>query len=128
MWLKPNDARRQKNSGQLHFGFRETRNKPRKRSYDQYVANGTVAIQNKAPCNGVKGIWKFHSLSYASDIAWTVDAMHAHNNVVCDTIATMRPTNGGDKQLYQHKNRTTHDKVLSACRDEGINLDIIRYN
>ena len=63
----------------MHFGFIESRKKPKKRTYEEYIENGTTAIATKSPCNGVKGIWKFHSLPYASDIAWTVDAMHAHN-------------------------------------------------
>jgi len=115
-----NDVRRQKNYRNMHFGFKESRQKPRKRSYDEYIASGKTAIETKSPCNGVKGIWKFHILPYACDIAWTVDAMHAHNNVVCDMLSSIRPTNGGDKQLFKHKNRTTHDKVLNACQAEGI--------
>ena len=47
--------------------------------------------------------------------------MHAHNNVICDTIGSMRPTNSGDTQLFKHKNRTTHEKVVAACHAEGIN-------
>ena len=118
--LPKNDMRRRKSFRNMHFGFKETREKPKKRTYEEYIANGTTAIATKMPSNGVKGIWKFHLLPYASDIAWTVDAMHAHNNVVCDILSSIRPTNGGDKQLFKHKNRTTHEKVIAACQEEGI--------
>ena len=131
MCLPATDTRRQKRCGVLHFGFKETRKKPNKRSYENYIARGTEAIVLNKACDGVKGIWKFHRLNYASDIARTVDAMHAQNNVVCDFLASMRPTNSGDKQLFQHKNRTTNEKVVSACHAEGIpnitNYVIIRH-
>ena len=120
MILPMRDMRRQKNYSNMHFGFQETRKIPRKRTYEEYITNGTTAIATSNPCNGVKGIWKFHVLPYASDIAWTVDAMHAHNNVVCDILSSIRPTNGGDKQLFKHRNRTTHEKVINACHEEGI--------
>ncbi len=93
---------------------------PRKRSYESYVENANEAITLNKPCNGVKGLWKFHKLPYAPYIARTVDAMHAHNNVICDIIATMRPTNSGDSLLFKHKNRTYNEKVNQACSDEGI--------
>ena len=120
MYLPSRDTRRQRRYGNLHFGFQETRNKPPIRSYCSYIESGTEAITLNKPVNGVKGIWKFHKLPYASDIARTVDAMHAHNNVICDFLASMRPTNSGDKHLFQHKNRTTHEKVITACHEEGI--------
>ena len=120
MFLPMKDPRRQKNCGDLHFASKESRPKPKKRTYDEYLANGTEAIQTKTAVNGVRGIWTFNCLSYAKDIARTVDAMHANNNVVSDILRSIRPTTGGDRQLFKHKNRTTHPSVIEHCTDEGI--------
>jgi hypothetical protein len=51
--------------------------------------------------------------------------MHCFNNVITDVINSCRPTNGGEKYLYKHENRTTKRNVKEACAEEGIHLDYL---
>jgi hypothetical protein len=58
-------------------------------------------------------------LPYAEWVHWTQDLMHCMANVIRDGNNAMRPTNSGDKKLFQHQNRTTAPAVIAACLEEG---------
>jgi hypothetical protein len=116
------------------------------RSYAQYLAAGTEAEGNrkkrkkinatkeeeKLPehVNGVKGLWVLNVLPYAALIHWTVDMMHTFNNVVHNTIDSMRPTytQNTSGRYYPHKNRTYHANVQAKCKAEGIFLEVFDNN
>ena len=74
--------------------------------------------------DGVKGVWPLWILPYARLIHWTYDLMHTLNNVITDSNKSIRPTNSGNKSknghLYKHENRTFSQRVVIACKKEGI--------
>ena len=104
----------------LQFSFQETGSLPLLRTYEDYLHSAEIAIRTGDPHDGVKGLWCLHILDYAGYIRRTVDFMHTAHNVICDILGCIRPTNGGDRKLFQHKNRTVDSVVLKACADEGI--------
>jgi hypothetical protein len=133
-YLPMHNATRKANSkknqnDRFHFSFDETRAPPRKRTYAEYreyaaIAEeenrtSTRAVKNSSH-KGVKKLWVLDILPYAKYIHWTVDMMHCSNNIITDMLNSLRPTNSGDKKLYQHKNRTVSQNVIEACQEEGI--------
>ena len=133
-FLDPTDERRKaksrvnKKTG-LHFSFDEDGRTPRKRTYDQYVADGTHCDQQMARLpvdtgyvrNGVKGVWALHVLPYAHKIHWTYDLMHTFANIITDSLKSITTTHGGRAgKLYKNDNRTYCDSVVTACENEKI--------
>jgi hypothetical protein len=96
------------------FSFDEDRPPPLKRTYAQYKEYAAIAEEHnrrstsnkKYAHEGVKKIWCLDCLPYACHIHWTIDAMHCLNNIICDCLSSLRPTNSGDKKLYKFTNRT----------------------
>jgi hypothetical protein len=130
-YCKHNDTTRLKDSqknvrNNLHFSFDERRSHPKKRKYADYVASANVAAAENArrpsgtaAHEGVKKLWVLDILPYAEWVHWTEDLMHCFFNIIKDGLNSMRPTNSGDKKLYQHQNRTTAPVVIAACLEEG---------
>ena len=86
---------------------------PINKSYANYVHDG-VLFNNRIDLkvkhvNGVKGIWAFDILPYASLITKTKDRMHTSQHVVEDSLRVLIPTKGN------HTNRTQKDSVRNAC-------------
>jgi hypothetical protein len=84
----------------------------------------TAAIRKENPNHykGVKGLWTLDILPYAALIHWTTDMMHTFNNVIRDSLNSLRPSySGNDSGLYyKHINRTYTDNVAQQCLQEDI--------
>jgi hypothetical protein len=131
-YLPMNDPTRNHNSAkndrdQLHFGFYEKRQPPKKRTYAEYKESARIAEEQNAgnpnkifAHRGVKKLWVLDILPYAMYIHWTVDMMHCWNNIIVDMLNSLRPTTSGDKKLFKHVNRTTSENVVKACTEEDI--------
>jgi hypothetical protein len=94
------DRRRLKDdplNANLHFVDDEKRRWPKKRSYSEYVANAQEAKLTGLPVNGVLGVWPLGILPYAEYIHWIVDVVHTDNNVVENSLNSLRPSYGGSK-------------------------------
>ena len=92
----------------------ERRVAPELKTYLEYTRNGRMAERTGEPVNGVKGVWLLHELPYAKKIHWTKDSMHTFDNIIRDTIHLFKRTEGS------HMNRTTSEKVVSACQENRI--------
>ena len=108
-----------------------------RRSYEDYIAHAEVAKEQvrrrtahdatpddkKLPDHykGVRGVWNFVILPYGHLIHLTMDMMHTLNNVIRDTLDSLRPSHAGDPgRYYAHVNRTYKRAVVEACEGEGI--------
>ena len=80
-------------------------------------------------CEWGIGKWPLHILPYVRCIHWSVDYVHTMNNVVVDSLNSLRPSQSGgpSKQgkMYQHKNRTFKQGVINACQKEGIHAHLL---
>lgn len=138
-YLTMQDTTRSKDSDKnrrnvMHFSSDEKRRAPKKRTYEEYKEYAAIAEEeNRGKANpkyvhkGVKKLWCLDLLPYAAHIHWTVDMMHCFNNIITDMNNSLRPTQGGDKYLLRHTNRTTNAAVVSACVEEGKSCDVCQY-
>jgi len=136
-YLQHNDSRRRRNCSRngldavLHYSFDETRSTPKKRTYDEYIASADIAEQHNYGRKdksfnheGVKKRFCFTILPYGRHIHKTVDCMHCFNNVIRDTIGSLRPSQSGDHKLFKHKNRSNAPTVIESCVAEGYQYPI----
>ena len=91
---------------------------PVDKSYANYIRDGSLFNASTDPkikhINGVKGIWAFDILPYASLIMKTKDRMHTSQHVVEDSLRVLIPSKG------YHSNRTEKASVRSACQEKRI--------
>jgi len=125
-----NDPRRKRDyNNTLHFAKDETSPWPKKRTYAEYLRNANEAELKGKPINGVLGKWPLHILPYAELIHWSVDYVHTMNNVVTDSLNSLRPSQSGGKatkagKMYQHTNRTFTTSVVNACKRDDIHAHL----
>jgi hypothetical protein len=97
---------------------RQVAGPPAERSYEEYILNGESFIQRAdkrvLAVDGVKGVWAFHVLPYASHIWKTKDRMHCADHAVKDTINVLSRSVGG------HTNRSEKLSVRIACEEHSI--------
>ena len=118
-YLQINDTRRLKRPQHVpHFNAmynlkNEFDPPPINRSYANYVRDGVrfnnITDVKVKHVNGVKGIWAFDILPYASLITKTKDRMHTSQHVIEDSLRVLISTKGN------HTNRTQKDSVRNAC-------------
>ena len=137
-YLAPQDERRKAKSKKnkkegLHFSFDEEGRTPTKRTYAEYIEDGTFADHHNGVLpvdtgysrNGVKGVWSLHVLPYADKIHWTYDLMHTFANIITDSIKSITVSHSGRAgKLYKNENRTYCDSVVTACEKERIHSSI----
>ena len=129
-YTRMNDPRRNMDyKNTLHFVDDKRRPWPKKRTYAEYMENANEAEESGKPVNGVHGRWPLHILPYAQCIHWSVDYMHTMNNVVTDSLNSLRPSHTSGKatkwgKMYQHTNRTFKSGVIKACQKDGIHAHL----
>jgi hypothetical protein len=95
-------------------------NRRRKRAPD------ATASEKKADdhVRGVYGLWPLDILPYVEHIHVGVDYMHTANNVISDSLDSVRPTASHKAGLYfKHNNRTYDPSVIQLCLNEGTFVD-----
>jgi hypothetical protein len=119
-YLDATDLRRQHkiNAGQ-HKGLQYLAAKPhldinnripKDRTYEEYVQQGEEAEQlGLDHIAGVKGVWTFNRLPYASSICCIKDYMHTASNVIQDSLSVLK------KDTAKHNNRCSRSVVKRDC-------------
>ena len=91
----------------MEFISAENRSAPLDRTYAEYIRDGEAAARTGGHVNGVKGIWVFDALPYASHICVIKDLMHTAANIIKD----------GMQVLVYNKN---HRCLRAACKSDSI--------
>ena len=119
-YLPMNDSRRKKRPTQVRhssvmYNVRdETLPPPINRTYADYIRDGNTFLTSPdreiKHINGVKGIWAFDILPYASMIVKTKDRMHTSEHVISDALKIFSPSKD------YHVNRSQKPSVQEACK------------
>ena len=123
-YLLSNDSRRLKRPLRVKYASNmynistEINNPPIEKTCENYIGAGKLFESNTdrkiLHINGVKGIWAFHILPYASLIVKTKDRMHTSDHVINDALKVLC------KSKDNHSNRTEKAAVRSACQANKI--------